>query len=56
MGFVWERIIITEIIFLFFGIGLIMTIIFFYIYNINKFFGQIILLKKTFNLSENHDQ
>ena len=56
MALLWERILITEIIFLIFGIGLIIIVIFFYIYNINKFFSQIFLLKKTFNISENNDQ
>jgi hypothetical protein len=51
-----NRILFTGIIFVIFEIGLILTILFFYIYNINKFCNQIALLKKTFNLFENHDQ
>jgi hypothetical protein len=50
------NIIITEIMFLVFGVALILLIIFFYIYNINKFCNQIFLLKKTFNIFEMQEQ
>ena len=51
-----NRILITEIVFLIFGVALIIIILFFYIYNINKFCKQIFLLKKTFNILEMHEQ
>ena len=51
-----SRIVITEIMFLVFGLALILLIIFFYIYNINKFCNQIFLLKKTFNIFEMQEQ
>ena len=46
MALLGNRIIITEIIFLIFGVFLILIILFFYIFNINKFCKQIILLGK----------
>ena len=51
-----SRILLTEIIFLIFGVSLILIILFFYIYNINKFCKQIFLLRKTFNIFEMHEQ
>ena len=56
MNLLSSRILITEIIFLIFGVALIIIIMFFYIYNITKFCNQIFLLKKTFNIFENHEQ
>ena len=56
MELLGNRILITEIIFLIFGVALILIILFFYIYNINKFCKQIFLLKKTFNIFEMHEQ
>ena len=56
MALLGNRIIITEIIFLIFGVFLILIILFFYIYNINKFCKQIVLLRKTFNIFEMHEQ
>ena len=55
MALLSSRTLITEIIFLLFGIAFIIIILFFYIYNINKFCNQIFLLKKTFNIFENHE-
>ena len=55
MNCLWNRILTTEIIFLVFGVAFIIIILFFYIYNINKFCNQIFLLKKTFNILENHE-
>jgi hypothetical protein len=51
-----ERLLITEIVFVIFGIGLIVIILFFYIYNINKYCKQIFLLRKIFNIFEMHEQ
>ena len=56
MELLGNRILITEIIFLIFGVALILIILFFYIYNINKFCKQIFLLKKTFNIFEMQEQ
>ena len=56
MDLLGNRILLTEIIFLIFGVALILIILFFYIYNINKFCKQIFLLKKTFNILEMHEQ
>lgn len=56
MSLLGERILITEIVFVIFGIALIVIILFFYIYNINKFCKQIFLLRKTFNIFEMHEQ
>ena len=56
MSLLGERILITEIVFIIFGIALIVIILFFYIYNINKFCKQIFLLRKTFNIFEMHEQ
>ena len=56
MDLLGNRILITEIIFLIFGLSLIIIILFFYIYNINKFCKQIILLKKTFTIFEMQEQ
>ena len=51
-----KRIMITEIVFLIFGVALVIIILFFYIYNINKFCEQIFLLKTTFCIFEIHEQ
>ena len=56
MDLLGKRILTTEIIFLIFGVALIIIILFFYIYNINKFCKQIFLLRKTFNIYEMHEQ
>ena len=56
MNLLGFRLLITEIIFLVFGVALILIILFFYIYNINKFCNQIFLLKKTFNIFEMQEQ
>ena len=56
MSMLGRRLLITEIIFIIFGIALIVIILFFYIYNINKFCKQIFLLRKTFNIFEMHEQ
>ena len=56
MDLFWNRILITEIIFIVFGVGLILVILLFYIYNINKFCNQLLLLRKTFNICEIHEQ
>ena len=56
MKILWSRILITEIVFIIFGVGLILVILFFYIYNINKFCNQILLLRQTFNIFEIHEQ
>ena len=56
MSLLGERLLITEIVFVIFGIALIVIILFFYIYNINKFCKQIFLLRKIFNIFEMHEQ
>ena len=56
MELLGRRILTTEIIFLIFGVALILIILFFYIYNINKFCKQVFLLRKTFNIFELHEQ
>jgi hypothetical protein len=56
MSLLNQRILITEISFIIFGIALIFIIMFFYIYNINNFCKQIFLLRKTFNIFEMHEQ
>ena len=56
MSLLSQRILITEISFIIFGIALIFIIMLFYIYNINNFCKQIFLLRKTFNIFEMHEQ
>ena len=56
MSLLKQRILITEISFIIFGIAFIFIIMFFYIYNINNFCKQIFLLRKTFNIFEMHEQ
>ena len=56
MDLLWNRILITEISFLIFGIIFIIIIWSFYIYNINKFCNQIFLLKQAFNIFESNEQ
>ena len=56
MDLLGSNILVTEIIFLIFGVILILIILFFYIFNINKFCKQIFLLRKTFNIFEMHEQ
>ena len=56
MKILWSRILITEIVFIVFGVGLILVILCFFIYNINKFCNQILLLRQTFNIFEIHEQ
>ena len=55
MNLLGNRILITEIIFIIIGFALILIILFFYIYNINKFCEQILLLKKTFIIFDMHE-
>ena len=56
MSLLNQRILITEISFIIFGVALIFIIMFYYIYNINNFCKQIFLLRKTFNIFEMHEQ
>ena len=56
MSLLNQRILITEISFIIFGVALIFIIMFFYIYNIDNFCKQIFLLRKTFNIFEMHEQ
>jgi hypothetical protein len=56
MSLLGKRLLITEIAFIIIGFALIVIILFFYIYNINKFCQQIFLLRKTFNIFEMHEQ
>jgi hypothetical protein len=51
-----SRILATGISFLIIGISFIFIILFFYIYNINKFCKQFYLLRKVFNICERHEQ
>jgi len=51
-----SRILITGISFLIIGTSFIFIILFFYIYNINKFCKQLYLLRKVFNICEWHEQ
>ena len=56
MSLLGKRLLITEIAFIIIGFALIVIILFFYTYNINKFCQQIFLLRKTFNIFEMHEQ
>ena len=56
LGLLSSRILITGITFLIIGISFIFIILFFYIYNINKFCKQFYLLRKVFNICERHEQ
>lgn len=50
-----KRFLIMEIIFVIFGVFLVVIIILFYFYNINELYQQIFLLKKTFNIYKSYE-
>lgn len=50
-----KRFLSMEIIFVIFGVALVLIIIFFFFHNINELYKQIFLLKKTFNIYKSYD-
>ena len=56
LGLLSSRILTTGISFLIIGISFIFIILFFYIYEINKFYKQFYLLRKVFKISERQEQ
>jgi len=56
LGLLASRILITGLSFLIIGTSFIFIILFFYIFNINKFCKQFYLLRKVFNICESHEQ